>query len=82
MIITQNGRVVAFVGDVIMVAGRVYLCVLDKCKAPKMCSGHCSFFDSSLVCEVMECCPDGRPDGLAVHFVPYGAEEGGEDDNQ
>lgn len=84
MIINREIKVVVAVGEPISYAGRVWRCVQDVDTAPDTCMNHCSFNNPSLkpLCKVLECRYDERPDGLAVHFVPFGAEEGGEDDNQ
>lgn len=74
MIITEKGGVVAFVGEVIVMAGRVCRCVQDS---PGDACFSC-FLEKQTkeLCNIMECTPEGRPDGLYVHFELY---EGGKD---
>lgn len=82
MIITKEGHIVVAVGEAIAYSGKVWRCAQDTYSAPKTCSKYCSFNNPSLrsICKIMECRYSERPDGLAVHFVPFGAEEGGEDE--
>lgn len=84
MIINRENKVVVAVGEAIAYKGKVWRCAQDTESTPYMCEKHCSFHDFSLkhLCNMLECRFDERPDGLAVHFVPFGAEEGGENDNQ
>lgn len=84
MIINREYKVVVAVGEAIAYKGKVWRCVQDTDSAPNACVKLCSFNDPYLkpICKIMECRYSERPDGLAVHFIPFGAEEGGEDDNQ
>lgn len=81
MIVTKEGKIVVSVGEPIGYEGRVWRCVQDTDRGSITCEEYCSFGSPDLkpVCEVLECRFSDRPDGLAVHFVPFGAEEGGED---
>lgn len=84
MIITKEGKIVVAVGEPIAYAGRVWRCAQDTGSVHNPCTNRCAFTKSSLqrLCRIMECRFDERPDGLAVHFVPFGAEEGGEDERK
>ena len=84
MIITKEGHIVVAVGEAIAYAGKVWRCVQDVEPFHNACTQHCAFGDHPLkyLCRTMECRFDERPDGLAVHFVPFGAEEGGEDESK
>lgn len=81
MIVTREHKVIVAVGEAIAYAGKVWRCAQDTDTASNTCTKHCSFYDPSLkpICKIMECRYCDRPDGLAVHFVPFGAEEGGEE---
>lgn len=70
MKITKNHQVVVPVGEVIEYEGKVYCCKRDE----KMTSCGCCAFVLSL-CDIMACGGNDRPDGLYVHFVPFGEEE-------
>lgn len=80
MIIGGEIRVVVAVGEAISYAGKVWRCVEDTSTIPDTCN-HCSFSNPSLkpLCKILECRFGFRPDGLAVHFVPFGEKEGGEE---
>lgn len=77
MIITGECKVVVAVGEPIAYDGKVWRCVRDVDTAPNTCKNHCAFYDPFLkpLCHIMECRYSERPDGLAVHFVPFGEEE-------
>lgn len=84
MIINREIKVVVPVGEAIAYAGKVWRCAQDTDSVPNTCVKLCSFNDSSLkpICKILECRYSERPDGLAVHFVPFGVEEGGEDERK
>lgn len=84
MIVSKEGRIVVAVGEPIGYAGRVWRCVQDTGTDHNTCVKYCSFNNADLnpICKIMECRSCDRPDGLGIHFVLFGAEEGGEDDNQ
>lgn len=84
MTFNREIKVVVPVGEPIAYEGKVWRCVQDTDTTPNSCINRCSFNNPSLkpLCKVLECRFDERPDGVAVHFVPFGAEEGGENDNQ
>lgn len=80
MRINQFGRIDVPVGEMVESDGCTYRCEVYKQSSDMdyLCE-RCSFqpsLDDSCLCNVLECCSEGRKDGECVVFVK---QEGGKD---